>query len=298
MYFLSKGDCAINITDEQGKEYVAVRLLTEGDYFGEIAMIYKCRRTATVVSRNYNTMARITYDRYREVTNEYPEFQRLLKDHLYKYNDKKKEFLQSLVKRVYYFSQDLDQETLHDLMHKMVPKKYDAGHVIIKEATVAGSMFFVVSGVVESYTTMEGNEFVLDRLHSGSVINHRSFFLEDINSISYRAKENCQLLELTLQTIYQIMEEDDKFKKDMLIFQDVILQKNKKYPLDYIVSIPEIQKDRRISSDTHEQILKRRNTLKNVVFRRLLEIREINKKPKLGQLLAMFRNNSDPDAKK
>ena len=93
------------------------------------------------------------------------------------------------------------------------------------------------------------------------------------------------------------MEEDDKFKKSMLIFQDVILQKNKKYPLDYIVSIPEIQKDRRISSDTHEQILKRRNTLKNVVFRRLLEIREINKKPKLGQLLAMFRNNSDPDAK-
>jgi len=93
MYFLSKGDCAINITDEQGKEYVAVRLLTEGDYFGEIAMIYKCKRTATVVSRNYNTMARITYDRYREVTNEYPEFQRLLKDHLYKYNDKKKEFL-------------------------------------------------------------------------------------------------------------------------------------------------------------------------------------------------------------
>ena len=34
-----------------------------------------------------------------------------------------------------------------------------------------------------------------------------------------------------------------------------------------------------------------------MVFRRLLEIREINKKPKLGQLLAMFKNNSDPDAK-
>lgn len=127
------------------------------------------------------------------------------------------------MKKVYYFNKDLDQETLHDLMHKMVPKKYDAGHVIVKEVTVASSMFFVVSGVVESYTTMEGNEFVLDRLYSGSVINYRSFFLEDINCISYRAKENCQLLELSLQTIYKIMEEDDKFKKEMLIFQDVIL---------------------------------------------------------------------------
>ena len=63
------------------------------------------------------------------------------------------------------------------------------------------------------------------------------------------------------------------------------------------MNIPDIQKDRRISNGAHEQMLKRRNTLKNIVFRRLLEIREINKKPKLGQLLAMFKNNSDPDAK-
>lgn len=191
MYFLSKGDCAINVIDEQGREYVAIRLLTEGDYFGEIAMIYKCKRTATAISRNYNTMARITYDRYREVNNEYPEFQRLIKDHLYRYDDKKKEFLMGLIRKVYYFNKDLDQETLHDLMHKMLPKKYDTGHVIAKEGSVATAIMFVVSGVVESYTTMEGNDFALDNLHSGSVINYRSFFMEDFNSINYRAKENC-----------------------------------------------------------------------------------------------------------
>ena len=103
-------------------------------------------------------------------------------------------------------------------MHKMIQKKFEAGHVVVKEGTVASSMFFIVSGVVETYTTMEGNEFVLDRLYSGSVINYRSFFLEDINCITYRARENCQLLELSLQTIYKIMEEDDKFKKEMLIY--------------------------------------------------------------------------------
>jgi len=74
MYFISKGDCAVNIKDETGRWHIAVSLLTEGDQFGEIAMIYRCKRTATIVSRNYNTMARISYFKYREVINEYPQF--------------------------------------------------------------------------------------------------------------------------------------------------------------------------------------------------------------------------------
>tara|TARA_B110000285_G_C15002043_1_gene551916 strand:- start:242 stop:667 length:426 start_codon:yes stop_codon:yes gene_type:complete len=60
MYFLSKGDCAVNIKDASGRLHVAVSLLTEGDHFGEISLLYRCKRTATVVSRNYNTMARIS----------------------------------------------------------------------------------------------------------------------------------------------------------------------------------------------------------------------------------------------
>ena len=60
MFFLSNGDCAVNIKDEQGRDHISVKLLITGDHFGEIALIYKCRRSATVVSRNYNTMARLT----------------------------------------------------------------------------------------------------------------------------------------------------------------------------------------------------------------------------------------------
>ena len=74
MYFLSKGDCVVNIKDQNNKEHVAIRLLTEGDYFGEVGMIYSCVRTASVISRNYNTMARISYQQFREVVNIFPDF--------------------------------------------------------------------------------------------------------------------------------------------------------------------------------------------------------------------------------
>ena len=54
------GDCAVNIQDENKEIIVAYKLLVEGDHFGEIGTIYQCRRTATIVSRNYNTMANIS----------------------------------------------------------------------------------------------------------------------------------------------------------------------------------------------------------------------------------------------
>jgi CRP-like cAMP-binding protein len=57
MYFISKGDCIVNIKDEHGNVQQAISHLVTGDHFGEIALIYKCKRTATIVSRNYNNMA-------------------------------------------------------------------------------------------------------------------------------------------------------------------------------------------------------------------------------------------------
>ena len=57
IYYIAIGDCAVNIRNQQREELIAVRLLVEGDHFGEIGTIYDCKRTATIVSRNYNTMA-------------------------------------------------------------------------------------------------------------------------------------------------------------------------------------------------------------------------------------------------
>jgi CPA1 family monovalent cation:H+ antiporter len=103
MYFLSKGDCVVNIQDQKGIDHIAFRLLTEGDHFGEISLIYKCKRSATVVSRNYNTMARLNYSRYRELINEFPKFNRYLKANLFLYNDPRKEFLKKIFKNLSYF---------------------------------------------------------------------------------------------------------------------------------------------------------------------------------------------------
>ena len=47
IYFLSQGGCEVNIKDEKKRDQLA-RYLQPGNIFGEIALIYKCNRTATI----------------------------------------------------------------------------------------------------------------------------------------------------------------------------------------------------------------------------------------------------------
>ena len=76
----------------------------EGDHFGEVSLIYKCKRSASVISRNYNTLAKMTGSRYRELVAEYPEYEIALKKHVREtYDDPKIRFVIAMLERVDYF---------------------------------------------------------------------------------------------------------------------------------------------------------------------------------------------------
>ena len=88
-YFVNTGSCRVKVRDHNGRD-ITLKTLNEGDHFGEIALIYQTRRTATVISCNYNTLARMQYNRYLEVISDFPEYETCLKDYVLKtYNDKK-----------------------------------------------------------------------------------------------------------------------------------------------------------------------------------------------------------------
>ena len=78
MYFVGNGDCKVKVRDEKGRE-VYTRNLYEGYHFGEISLIYKCKRSATVISTNYNTFARLISPAFKELVSEFPEYETCLK---------------------------------------------------------------------------------------------------------------------------------------------------------------------------------------------------------------------------
>lgn len=67
MYFLARGDCEVKVTNERRKEQT-VRILKPGSLFGEVSLIYNCKRTATVISKNYCTMAKLDKNGFKELT--------------------------------------------------------------------------------------------------------------------------------------------------------------------------------------------------------------------------------------
>lgn len=103
IFFVSTGDCVVDVRNYDGKEHQAIRLIIEGEHFGEISTIYDCLVTATVISRNYNIMARLTQDRFKEFAIEHPEYKDSLKKRISKYKDPKLNFLRNTIRSVFLF---------------------------------------------------------------------------------------------------------------------------------------------------------------------------------------------------
>lgn len=79
MFFIAKGECTVSILDVQNRLIKNHKTLTTADYFGEISLIYGCKRTATVISKNYTTLAKLTKQKFKEMTTEFPEISTVLK---------------------------------------------------------------------------------------------------------------------------------------------------------------------------------------------------------------------------
>ena len=73
IFFIAKGDNFVSIKDTQKKEYPNFKKLVPGDHFGEISLIYQCPRSATVMSGNYCTYARLPIENYKLLLSEIPD---------------------------------------------------------------------------------------------------------------------------------------------------------------------------------------------------------------------------------
>ena len=58
-------------------------------------------------------------------------------------------------------------------------KFYDQGEVLLKEWDEIEKIIFVVNGNLEVFSEFEGNEFIIEKLKPGSILNYRNIFTDD-----------------------------------------------------------------------------------------------------------------------
>lgn len=128
MYIIAKGECTVTVLDEENRELDDShrKIIRSGEYFGEISLIYKCRRTCTVVSRKYSTLAKLNHEKFRDITAEFPDLITELKEGIYRYRDRMKKFLMSCIKRIEFFN-EITLDAMHDLLYNLEGKTYEKG---------------------------------------------------------------------------------------------------------------------------------------------------------------------------
>mmetsp|Transcript_63125 Transcript_63125/g.87201 ORF Transcript_63125/g.87201 Transcript_63125/m.87201 type:complete len:118 (-) Transcript_63125:260-613(-) len=100
-FFIAKGECEVFVKDETHK-IAFVKTLYPGDYFGEIALITGNPRSATVQTKNYSTLGKLTSEKFIELNQTFPEIRVKLKQTLKNYQDRYKVWLKDQLKRVAY----------------------------------------------------------------------------------------------------------------------------------------------------------------------------------------------------
>jgi CRP-like cAMP-binding protein len=106
-----------------------------------------------------------------------------------------KKFYLDIIQRIEYYN-GISPEALLKVIFSMEPRQYEKGEVLMREEDNADSMIFVQNGILEMYTTFEGNEFILETLYRGSCLNYRSFFMQDLMYVYVRCATPVNLVEL------------------------------------------------------------------------------------------------------
>lgn len=106
-----------------------VRTLYPGDYFGEIAFIYKSKRQTSVTSTNYTTLGKIPEAEVYNLFEIYPFVRQEMIKRTIRYDDDLKIFLESALKTIDYL-QGVPDETINMIIFSMTFAKFDKGSKI------------------------------------------------------------------------------------------------------------------------------------------------------------------------
>lgn len=237
LYLLAQGECHIWIEDHKRNKYLK-KILRGTEFFGEISLVYGCARTATVVSHKYSTLACLDKQAYQELCLEFNDLKAMFLKEAFSYRDRQKEFITKSVSRVQYL-QDISEPAIHDIIYSMDEKTYLAGEIFQQPGDDATTLYFLQDGMIEIYTkTDSGEDFILEKLFPGSVVNFRTFFLESNAEVYFRFGRKSYCRELTFSNFESLLPKYPELRQNFQSFKMKTQMLNMSIPLDYIMIVP------------------------------------------------------------
>lgn len=168
LFIISKGEWNVFVTDHKSQREM-VRVLKTGGIFGEVALLCKCNRTATVKTVLYSTIALLSKRDFDTVWRTFSGFQSKLKSGMKNYKDNLKSFVKLMISKVDYFTPCSD-DTIEEISYYCEQIYSDKDKVIFRAGDPIDKIYFIVSGKVNILVNIQGNDIIVDSLYQGCSI--------------------------------------------------------------------------------------------------------------------------------
>lgn len=170
MYVLLQGQASVLALDKEGCEQ-HTRHLNSADYFGEIALLMGCKRTATIIASNFCTFAELNRSNFEELTQIFPFVRtRMLSIISERYQEEWKLSATRALSQLPYFSHCSKQELSH-VFYSMQTVRYEAGYLLREPDDPVEHLYLIGTGEVTlAVRRKNGEEAVVHRLGPGGLL--------------------------------------------------------------------------------------------------------------------------------
>ncbi|KAM9798404.1 cGMP-dependent protein kinase 2 [Neosynchiropus ocellatus] len=166
MYIVAAGE--LHVT-QSGRN---LRTLTSGDVFGELAILYNCKRTATVKAKSEVRLWCMERQTYRTIiTNK---------------SKKKREQLMGFLKTSRTLK-DLNDVQLSKIIDSMEEVKYQDKDVIVREGTEANTFYIILKGEVLVTKNVGGHQKQIRRMGKGEHFGEQALIREVLRTATCAA---------------------------------------------------------------------------------------------------------------
>ena len=210
LYIISKGEWVVLVRDHNSvTEYTNV--LGPGDVFGEIALLLNCKRTATVKTNNYTTIAWVNKTTFQDICQQYVELRYKFREKLKTYNDKMKIFFVSSLKSVPFLN-DLSNDIIDEISYHLKQKYYHTDEIIFKAGEPAANWYIISKGEVELLYNYDGHDIVTHYLYHGCYIGGYQILGDFLYNVTARTLSDTTLYLLSKDSLNILINTIPEFK--------------------------------------------------------------------------------------
>ncbi|KAM6207463.1 cGMP-dependent protein kinase 1-like [Sarcoramphus papa] len=183
MYIVAEGQLSVS---QRGRQ---LRTLGPGDVFGELAILYHCKRTATVRALGPVRLWAIDRQRYRAIATSNAKQRRA-------------EILGCL--RTVHWLRDLSDSHLCKLLDAMEECTFPPGHVIIHEGDEGENFYIILKGEVRVSRRVDGQEKLIRVLGAGEHFGELSLLQNSRRTASCQAQGHVTCITMAKEDFLEI----------------------------------------------------------------------------------------------